>query len=98
MKITVEGTSYDFDPTKIHNVEAMAVEKATGMMFAEWGEALSKGSALAQTALIWIVQKRVNPSLAFDAVSFDMASVQVDDEDKADASDPSSPPEPDVDS
>lgn len=76
MKILVDGEAFEFEQERITNVEGMAVERATGMLFAEWAEALTKGSMLAQTALVWIVKKRQQPTLRFDDVVYESLVVE----------------------
>lgn len=85
MKITVDGTPYEFDMDRMTNVEGMAVERVTGMLFSEWAETLRNGSMLALTALVWVIQKRTNPPLRFQDVSYEMAGLVIEDEDAADA-------------
>ena len=95
MKLTIDGEVFEFDASRMTNVEGMAIEKATGLLYAEWAEALSKGSMMAQTALVWVIKKRQEPTLRFDDVVF--TTVEIDDGDEqaeqADASDPAIPTE-----
>lgn len=86
MRLTIDGEVYDFDPGKLTNVEGMAIETVTGLMFSEWAEALQKGSMTAQTALVWVVKKRQNPTLRFSEVEFSMDSIEVE-QDEADPKD-----------
>jgi hypothetical protein len=87
VKLTIEGEAFDFDPQKLTNVEGMAIENVTGMLFGEWADALTKGSMLAQTALVWVVKKRKEPTLRFGDVSFDLSSISIQ-EDPADPKEP----------
>lgn len=77
MKFIIGDDEFDFDPNKMTNVEGMAIEKVTGMTFGEWTESLKTGSMTAQTALVWVIQKRQNPTLRFGEVEFEMGAVQV---------------------
>jgi len=92
MKVTVDGKTYEFHEDRLTNVEGMAVEKVTGWTFGEWIEGLNKKNAeghpvpsmLALTALIWVIQKRDEPSLRFSQVEFAVASLEFElDEDDA---------------
>ena len=87
MLITVDGTQYEFDQDKFMLSEATAIEKVCGCTFQEWGERLQKGSMEAIQALVWIVQKRVNPELRFKDVDFPLASIEIV-EDEPDPTDP----------
>ena len=80
MKIIVDGQAYEFDMTRITNVEGMAIEKATGGTYQEWADSLQAGSMLALTALVWVVRKRSEPTLTFDQVEFSHISVEEDEE------------------
>lgn len=78
MKVTFnDGRVFEVDMgLALTNVEAMAVERATGWDSAEVQERLNNGSALAFTALVWAYSKRQEPTLRFDDVVFDMDAVE----------------------
>jgi hypothetical protein len=76
VKLTIDGEVYDFDMTRITNVEGMAIEKVTGKTYVEWAEAMQAGSMLAVTALVWIVRKRQEPTLQFEQVEFSQISME----------------------
>jgi hypothetical protein len=80
MKLHVDGKTYDYDQDRMTNIEAMAIEKVTGLTFAEWAEALTNGSMLATTALVWVVQKRDEPTIKFSEVEFELARLELDDD------------------
>lgn len=84
MKLTVDGEAFEFDAARMTNVEGMAIERVTGMLFVEWTKALEAGSMLAQTALVWVIKKRREPSLRFDDVTFEMASIEIEDDEESD--------------
>ena len=79
LKVSVNGATHEFDPESITNKEAMALERATGMTFGEWAEALKARSALAMTGMVWLIERRVLPQLKFSEVEFELAHVDVDD-------------------
>ena len=87
MKFLIDGETVEFDTERITNVEGMAIERVTGMLFGEWGELLNKGSMLAITALVWIIRKRQDPPLRFDDVLFEQFE-PLEDAPAGDASDP----------
>lgn len=85
LKITVprigseQKDEFEFDPNSVTNREAMALEKATGMTFGQWSDALVAGSALAMTGVLWLIQRRVLPQLKFSEVEFPIAGIDVED-------------------
>lgn len=80
MKLTIDGTAYDFDPATMRNDEAILIERECQMTFKAWGELLTQGSITAMTALVWIVQRREDPSIAFGDVRFEFGSLDVEDD------------------
>lgn len=72
-----EAQRWDFDPNKIMNVEAEAIERETGWTFAEFGQQFLKGSTTARHALLWIMLKRKTPGLKYAEVQFAMSEVDV---------------------
>lgn len=78
-KLTVDGEAYEFDFDRITNVEAMEIQKISGMKFGEWIKALSEeGDMLAMTALVYVVQKRREPTLRFDDVTFTLGGLDIE--------------------
>ena len=89
MKITVDGDqTFHIALQRITNVEGMAVERATGMLFKEWFAGLKQGSMLALTGLVWIAMKRTQPDLRFSDVEFSTLDVDQGDEQAAAEADP----------
>jgi hypothetical protein len=78
MRISVEGTTYDFDENSADNVELMAIERVTGMTTSEWAEAVGRGSMLGITALVWIMRRREESGLEFGDVHFHPASLKIE--------------------
>lgn len=87
MKITVEGQVYDYDPSKMLNTEAIALQKVTGMRVPEWTKALTEGDAYALTGLVWLVWRRDGREVAFDEVVFDVGSLDLQDDEVPDEPD-----------
>jgi hypothetical protein len=81
----VDPKSWDFDPNKLMNPEAEAIERLTGMTYGEWLQALGKSSMLALHGLLYVMLKREIPTLKWDDVQFSMSEVdiEVDDEEGA---------------
>lgn len=70
-----EWKSQDFEDlneliNKTMNVEAMAMEKATGIEFENLITGLVNGSRTAITAWVWVLQKREDPQRKFSDVVF----------------------------
>lgn len=81
----VDPKSWEFDPNKLMNPEAEAIERHTGMTYGEWLQALGRTSMLALHGLLFVFLKRDIPTLKWDDVQFNMSEVdiEVDDEEGA---------------
>lgn len=68
------GTVFEIDPItpRLTNVEAIAIERVTGLDLGDFAERQQHGSVLASTALVWVLCKRQEPTLRFDDVTFDL--------------------------
>lgn len=89
MKISIDGESFEYDANKLLNTEAIALQKVTGMRPPAFGEALQEGDAIAITGLVWLMWRRIGKVMAFEDVEFDLAALELEDDDadpKADAS------------
>jgi hypothetical protein len=78
---TPEGADpreWDFDPGKMHDVEAIEIEKRTGLTYAEFGERFLKGSILAKKALLFVLMRRSIPTLKWDELQFTVEEVNVE--------------------
>ena len=75
-----EEQRYHFDAVKVTNFEAEAVERETGWTWSEFGERLQRNSVTAMHALLWILQRRVHPTLKYRDVAFDMGQIEVEPE------------------
>ena len=78
---------WDFDPSRLMNAEAEAIERVSKLSFAEWADAVTRGHMGAIHALLWVMLKRVDPTLAYDAVQFSLSEIdfELDDEESATA-------------
>jgi hypothetical protein len=96
MQLKVGDKVYDFDADHVSNTEAMAIELACHCTFMQWTQNVEAGSALALTALVWLVQRRENPGLKFQDVRFDIGDVEwvtpEDEDDKPAEAKPSAEP------
>lgn len=73
-----------FDMSRLMVAELDAIEKVTGLSgLIAFNEALNNWSASALRALIWIIQKRANPPLRYEAVDFAIADINITPEEEA---------------
>lgn len=84
-----EPKSWEFNPTKLMNVEAEAIEKHTGMTFGDWADKVGSGSVLAIHGLLYVLLKRTTPTLRWDDVQFclDDIDFEIDDDEAVDIRD-----------
>ena len=71
--------TYDVDFDKILNVEFIAIERVTGLTVRDVAQGMADISALAATALVWVIRKRSEPTLRFDQVEFAIADLSIED-------------------
>ena len=57
-KIRINGETFDWDPSHKPMSEAIAVETALGMRYADWEAELNGGSAKAMAGFVWLVWRR----------------------------------------
>ncbi len=89
MKISIQGESFEVDPSKIRFGEAKRIEATTGMTFGQWGQQLSAGSITALQALVWTLMRRSRPEVRFDDIDdIEFGDVVLDVEDSDDATAP----------
>lgn len=70
------------DPNReISNKEAIRVERASGLTVKQMSAGLNNGSAIAFTALVWLVRSKTEPGLKFDDVEFGMSELDYVDDD-----------------
>jgi hypothetical protein len=79
-----EPRTWEFKPEKLMSPECIAIERLTGMRYAEWKAELFQGSITAQHALLWVLLKRQAPTLRADQVEFSESELSLDlDDDEA---------------
>jgi hypothetical protein len=71
----IDPKKWDFAPEKLMNPESEAIERVTKMTFGEWADAVTRGSVTAIHALLWVLLKRADPTLTYDAVQFSLSEV-----------------------
>lgn len=84
-KVTIDGQVYDYDPSRMLNTEAIALQKVTGMRMQEWTTALTQGDAFALTGLVWLLWRRSGREVSFDEVEFDIGSISLEDDEEPQA-------------
>ena len=65
-----EPKRWPYNPRKLMTAEREAIERRCDMTFAEFTQAVLKGSSLARRALLWVMLKREHPTMKFDDVEF----------------------------
>lgn len=74
-----EKRTWEFRADKIMQPEAELIERRTGMTYDQFTQAIVQGSALARRALVFVFEKRVHPTLSWDAFGdFPVTAIQVD--------------------
>lgn len=73
--------TYIFDHAKLLNVEAIVIEKKTGLTVAALLFGLAAKSATAVTAAVWVLRKRAEPKLRFEDVVFAIGDCEIEDPD-----------------
>lgn len=67
-----------FRPSKLHSVEAEAIEDVTDWTYQEFQAKFLKGSMKAHRAAIWVLLKREFPTLKFKDLSFSSEEIEVE--------------------
>lgn len=79
----------EYDPKRLMALEAIALQKTTGLRPAALGSALQNGDAEAQVALVWLALFRVGIKVKFSELDFDLFGMDiVSDEDDESEDDP----------
>lgn len=71
----LEPREWEFEPAKLMSPECIAIEKLTGLTFAEWADAAKRGSVQATHAYLWVLLKRDEPTLTPKQVQFSPSEV-----------------------
>jgi hypothetical protein len=70
---------WQFKPDRLLTTEAEAIERVTGMTYADFGESLMNGGMTARRAMVWVLRKRNGePELKFRDVDFPVGDVDID--------------------
>src|SRR5690606_11730031 len=70
-----EGVEYEFRGLRLK--EAIDIQKVTGYTIGQFEERVTEGDVVCIAALIYIMQKRSNPTIRFEDVDGDMESFDI---------------------
>lgn len=85
IKVTVDGTEYEFDRDRLMLKEALAIKSYTNLTVTEWQKGLQEFDPMAVAALVWLLKKRAGEDVRFSDVDCNLASfAAIDDEAEAD--------------
>jgi hypothetical protein len=74
VRLMFDGTSVDWDG-RVSNLEAMQIQKVTGMRYGDFLAGTATVDPVAMTALVWLCRRRAGePNLRYSEVEFDMVS------------------------
>ena len=76
-KININGEIFDYDLDHRPMSEALALERAAGMRYAEWESELGAGSMKAMAALVWLVWRRDGRDVPLDDILSGEAEVDL---------------------
>jgi hypothetical protein len=65
-----EPTRWVYNPRKLMSAEREQIERRTGLMYAEFTQAVIQGSSLCRRALLFVMLKRDHPTTKWDDVDF----------------------------
>jgi hypothetical protein len=86
LRLSLEGKDWEYDPNTMGLVDAIALERSTGMTVGEFIDGLTRGSAVSFQALFWLARKaNGEPTLKLSDVdgSFATMLVKADDDEAA---------------
>lgn len=72
-----EKRVWEFTKSTLMSVEAEVVEEKSGKTFDETIEAAFKGSARARRAIVYVLEKRTHPTLAWAAFDYPVDAVEI---------------------
>lgn len=70
--------TYEYKPRLFPNKDAETIERLTGTSYQKFVQDVSSGNALARRALVFVFEKRVHPTLKWDAFDFPYGAVEVE--------------------
>ncbi|MEW2250391.1 hypothetical protein AB0907_23990 [Streptomyces sp. NPDC006975] len=79
IRVTVQGTVYDFDENHLLIAEAREMKTLTGLTPPKWGIGVEEGDPDAVAALVYMAKKRAGETLRFsDLDSLDFADINLE--------------------
>lgn len=91
LRFALDGVKYEYDEHKLLNIEAIALQKVTGLRVTEFAEALEQGDAGALTAVVWIAKRRAGEDVKFSELEFDLMEMMESMEQDEDGGDEQTP-------
>jgi hypothetical protein len=73
---------YEYDSTRLMLTEAIEIQEKTGLNLKRWQAALQELDAYAVKALVYLLKKRAGESPDWAAMEFDLAGLEIDDDDE----------------
>lgn len=80
MKVVVDGVTYEYDPNRLLLSEAMDTQIKTGLKLQAWQRGLEEMDAFAVKALVYLLKRRAKEDPDWDALDFDLASLEIHDD------------------
>jgi hypothetical protein len=82
-KVTVNGEVFEFDPVRKPMAEALAIEDALKIPYAQYEEGLGKGSARSIAGFVWLVWRRNGKDVPLadilsGAVDIDLSTLEIE--------------------
>lgn len=79
MKVTVDGTVYDYDDEKLAFRDALEIQQRTGMTMRQWQQGLNDMAPDAVGALVYMLKKQAGEQVDWDTFDFDMGTLEFED-------------------
>jgi hypothetical protein len=86
MKVTVDGSTYDYDANRLMVSEAMEIQEKTGLNLRRWNEGLQEMDARAVKGLIYLLKRRAGETVDWASLDFDIGTLDMSDDEPAAAS------------
>lgn len=78
IRVTLADETWEFSEDTADSSELVDLENATGWTTGEWQDAVNRGSMRGLVALVWMLRRRNQPSLALNDVRFRVGDLKVE--------------------